>query len=77
METLAGRVAIVTGAASGIGRALAARLAREGMIVVLADISGHRLDFAVHRCGLSRRGMNAQLLTVAELCQRAAVETSE
>jgi glucose 1-dehydrogenase len=35
----AGRVAVVTGAASGIGAATAERLAREGAAVVLADIS--------------------------------------
>ncbi len=35
---LEGRVAIVTGAASGIGRASALRLAREGATVVIADI---------------------------------------
>jgi len=32
------RVAVITGAASGIGRALAERCAREGMKVVLADV---------------------------------------
>jgi NAD(P)-dependent dehydrogenase (short-subunit alcohol dehydrogenase family) len=38
MERFSGRVAVVTGAASGIGRALARRLGREGMRVVLADV---------------------------------------
>ena len=38
MKTFAGRVAVVTGAASGIGRALAERFAAEGMKVVLADV---------------------------------------
>jgi len=35
---LRGRVAVVTGAASGIGRGLAARFASEGMKVMLADV---------------------------------------
>ncbi len=38
MKDLKGRVAVVTGAASGIGRALAGIFAAEGMKVVLADI---------------------------------------
>jgi NAD(P)-dependent dehydrogenase (short-subunit alcohol dehydrogenase family) len=38
VEALAGRVAVVTGAASGIGRAMAERFAAEGMGVVLADV---------------------------------------
>lgn len=38
MQQLSGRVAVVTGAASGIGRAMAERWAREDMRVVLADI---------------------------------------
>lgn len=38
MEQFEGRVAVVTGAASGIGRALATRFAQEGMHVVLADV---------------------------------------
>lgn len=46
MDTLNGAVGIVTGAASGIGRAVAAAFAAEGMKVVLADIEQDRLDHA-------------------------------
>jgi NAD(P)-dependent dehydrogenase (short-subunit alcohol dehydrogenase family) len=38
MKDLAGKVAVVTGAASGIGRAMAERFAAEGMKVVLSDV---------------------------------------
>ena len=38
MKEFKGKTAVVTGAASGIGRALAARCVREGMKVVLADV---------------------------------------
>jgi NAD(P)-dependent dehydrogenase (short-subunit alcohol dehydrogenase family) len=38
MNELTGKVAVVTGAASGIGLALATRFAVEGMKVVLADV---------------------------------------
>jgi NAD(P)-dependent dehydrogenase (short-subunit alcohol dehydrogenase family) len=44
VEELAGRVAVVTGGASGIGRALAFQLAAERMSVVLADIEQTALD---------------------------------
>ena len=47
MQELTGRVAVVTGAASGIGFALASAFAAEGMQVVLADVEAPALDDAV------------------------------
>ncbi len=47
MEELAGRVAVVTGGAGGIGRAIGERLAAEGMRVVLADVEEPVLDRTV------------------------------
>lgn len=43
MERYAGRVVLVTGAASGIGRATVHRLVDEGATVVAADLSGEGL----------------------------------
>ena len=43
MKDFQNKVAVITGAASGIGRALAARCVREGMRVVLADIEDDTL----------------------------------
>lgn len=46
MKEFTGKVAVITGAASGIGRALADRCAQEGMKVVLADIETAALQQA-------------------------------
>ena len=47
MTTFAGKVAVVTGGASGIGRAIALELARRGASVALADINETRLEATV------------------------------
>jgi NAD(P)-dependent dehydrogenase (short-subunit alcohol dehydrogenase family) len=44
VDVFAGRVAVVTGAGSGIGRGLARRAAAEGMHVVIADIEAEALE---------------------------------
>ncbi len=47
MEQLHGKVAVVTGAASGIGRALAQRLDAEGMRVIAADVESETIGETV------------------------------
>jgi NAD(P)-dependent dehydrogenase (short-subunit alcohol dehydrogenase family) len=53
VRDLPGKVAVVTGAASGIGRAMAERFAQEGMKVVLSDIEETALRATVQE--LKRR----------------------
>ena len=57
MEDLKGKVAVITGGASGIGRAVAQRAAAEGMKVVIADIEEGPLKDAEGE--LSSRGAEA------------------
>lgn len=47
MRQVTGKVAVVTGGASGIGLALGRRFAAEGMKVMLADVEAEALDVAV------------------------------
>jgi NAD(P)-dependent dehydrogenase (short-subunit alcohol dehydrogenase family) len=54
VDDLTGRVAVVTGAASGLGRAMAERFAAEGMRVVLSDIDRdgvHEVATALSKAG--------------------------
>jgi NAD(P)-dependent dehydrogenase (short-subunit alcohol dehydrogenase family) len=49
MDELRGKVAVVTGGASGIGYALCELFAREGMQVVMSDVAADRLDTAARQ----------------------------
>jgi len=60
MKDFKGKTAVVTGSASGIGRGLAERAAREGMNVVLADIEQAALDQAAREL----RALGAKVLPV-------------
>lgn len=72
---LAGRVAIVTGAASGIGRAIATALAREGARVAVADLNetgGADAARAIEKDGGTARAWRVDVTDAAAV--RAAVE---
>ena len=47
MNNLKNKVAVITGAAEGIGKAIAIRAAAEGMKLVLADINAEKLQATV------------------------------
>jgi NAD(P)-dependent dehydrogenase (short-subunit alcohol dehydrogenase family) len=63
---LRGRTAVVTGAASGIGRAIAASLARRGCNVALADIDGEALAHVATEIGSADVRISRHHLDVAD-----------
>lgn len=71
-KPLAGRIALVTGAASGIGKAIATRLAAEGACVVIAD-----LDLAKAREAAAELGnSDVAIGIVANVTDEAAVQSA-
>jgi len=71
MRDFAGKTAVVTGAASGIGFALAERFAAARMQVVLADIQKDALDRAVEKLEAKQAGV---IGVVADTMQKASVQ---
>src|SRR5579862_1108397 len=71
MSRLAGKAAIVTGAANGIGLACARRLAADGAAVALADISAEAGEAAARQ--LREQGAKA-IFVATDVAQRPAIE---
>jgi NAD(P)-dependent dehydrogenase (short-subunit alcohol dehydrogenase family) len=71
MEDLQGKVAVITGGASGIGRAVAERAAAEGMKIVLGDIE----EGPLARAADDLAGAGAEAIGVrTDVADRASVE---
>lgn len=70
MEQFAGRCVTITGAASGIGRALAVQFAATGARLALADKDRAGLEQTLSLC----RGAEVPLLFEVDVSQRQAVE---
>lgn len=62
MKTFSGRVAVITGAAEGIGKAIALHAARQGMKLVLADLNPDTLSRTISE--LSTTGADVAALDV-------------
>ncbi len=71
MDDLAGKTAVITGAASGLGKAFATRFAAADMNVVLADVEEPALDLAVDEL---RDGGAAVIGVVTDVSDGASVE---
>lgn len=71
MKDLKNKVAVITGAAEGIGKAIAVAAAAQGMKLVLADISASKLDATVAE--LKAQGTEV-LGVVTDVAQEAAVQ---
>jgi len=78
MNEFEGRTAVITGGASGIGLAVARRLGREGMNLVLADIEQPALDDAVREfqtAGIATLGVETDVSVIEDVRRLAdAVE---
>jgi len=74
ISKLEGKVAIVTGAGSGIGKTLALRLARDGAAVVVADLNNHDAAAAeiAQATGARTLGLRVDVASEADTARLAA-----
>ena len=75
-KPLATRVALVTGAASGIGKATAAKLAAEGACVVIADLSVEKAQEAAAELGGPDVAVGVRVDVSDEAAVQAAVDAA-
>lgn len=72
-KALSGRVALVTGSAGGIGKAIAKKFAQEGACVVLNDINQERLDVATAEF-IQLFGKDAVASTLLNVIEESSVQ---
>ena len=75
-KPLATRVALVTGAASGIGKAIAQKLAAEGACVVIADLSLEKAQAAAAEIGGPDLAVGVQVDVADEAAVQAMVDAT-
>jgi len=75
-KPLATRIALVTGAASGIGKAIATRLASEGACVVIADLDLAKAQAAAAEIGTTDVAVGVQANVTDEALVQAAIDAT-
>jgi rhamnulose-1-phosphate aldolase/alcohol dehydrogenase len=75
-KPLAGRIALVTGAASGIGKAIATRLAAEGACVVIADLDLEKAKAAAAELGTTDVAIGVQANVTDEGQVQASIDAT-
>ena len=72
-KDLAGKVAIITGAAGGIGRALAEEMSARGCYLVLADVNGDLLSQTANELRSNGAKLDAKTIDVRDAAQVQAM----
>jgi len=72
-KALSGRIALITGSAGGIGKAIAIKLVEEGAVVVLNDMNAERLENAGEEFK-KQYGKDAYTTAVLDVTSKAQIE---
>ncbi len=72
-KALSGRIALITGSAGGIGKAIARKFAEEGACVIINDINNERLNSA-HEEFQKKFGKDTSAITILDVTNEASAE---